>query len=105
MSEKKFDWALTSLKQLTEPDPKGHAMFEAMFYARQLPRLTLVATFWGSPERLVPKAVNLPPARFHQAEAFIMATLSVPQSIEALSRIFLATSTEEAPAEGLVKER
>lgn len=103
MKEKKFNWALASLRQMTSPDPTGLAMYTAEIMCRQLPRLILNVTFYGG----VPKTIRGPQgdATVHQADCFIHAVCSVPQSIEALSRIGVSTSTKEAAADGLQDER
>lgn len=96
IKEKKLNWTVTSVTQDSPSvDPQGMAMFSATLVSRALPCVVVTVRFWGSP-------TGLPGGKFSQAEAFIMAAVSNPVSLETISRVCLDTTQEHA-AEGLGK--
>lgn len=102
--ETKYDWVILAFRQMTtgtgSPKPttvQSEACFQVEYLTRRLPSVHVTLTFWGGTK-------GLPGERYSQAEAFAQAVVSVPRSLEALSRIGLATRTGEHSADVLSTE-
>jgi len=96
--EKKFNWVLASVEQVSAPNPADRKINEALFRAtigsRELPALSVTLSFWGV-------SCGLPGGKYAQAEALVLSMIAQPISIEMLSRVCLATATKEHSAEAL----
>lgn len=90
--EKKFDWVIHVLKPHTSYDPQNMGCWTATLISRQLPSVFVDFIFWGSPKGLSDTTRS-------QAEAFALAVISTPRSLESLSRIGLGTRTQEHAAD------